>query len=411
MSNTSRRIGILAALLLLALPLIGLGMHFYGQSTWTKTMKAFEADYGSLDYTKFDRPAPPEDKNAAEWLMGGAAAIVTSADEKALVNEMSRHRPAGWSAQQISDLRAVLTANQSAMDVMGKAVGLTESHFGIRYSEGWAMEFPDFISLLNAGKLLSVHAQLVASEGNPGQAIVSLEILERMIRALYEEPTIISRLVGCALERMSLQVVSEMLMTPQVSAETLAALPGLIQTGEVHTEMRSLLPFDVAVGASALRQGYRKSDLTDFGNLPDRSWLRGYLLGDLHAAEELETVRSAMTATAKPFGVAPDAFENCGRPILANAVSKMQAVMAQRELVLAALDIRRAGLEAGAYPTVTTLPADSFTGKPLLRSEDGDGVRLAVDGGQVLDDRIRQGGRGAVPKTWEIVLPALGEGS
>ena len=94
---------------------------------------------------------------------------------------------------------------------------------------------------------------------------------------------------------------------------------------------------------------------------------------------------------------------------LRSAIARHQAALAQRQLVRAAMTLRRIAFAGGAYPADrSAVPElsepDPFTGRPLLyeRREDGS-AEVALDGADELLAEVVLKSAASVPP---IVLPA-----
>ncbi len=95
----------------------------------------------------------------------------------------------------------------------------------------------------------------------------------------------------------------------------------------------------------------------------------------------------------------------------------MQATLALRQMTALGLEVRRAGLERGAYPTdLSAFPGakipDPFSGKPIAYTLHPDGsATLAVPDADSLYQKLTEGKRAAIGFTWTLPPVAAGRPS
>lgn len=411
--SSLHRLGLAAAVIVLLVPLAGLGLHAYGAARLAAAMPEYEAEIGSLDYAKLERPAPPKEENAAEWLMAGAGAIVWSEAEKDLVDRAMLPR-SDWTAEVDENVRKLLATNRGALETMAKAVRCEASHYPIRYSDGADAEIPNLLSLLKASQLLTAEARLAMAEGDAETAVVSLATVARLVDSQEAEPTLITLLVGVAIERYLGRAVADAVESSEPWA------PGLLDAYEdmapkldVIARGREIYSIDAGVMIDALRFGYTK-DGRIWPSLPFR-----YLLGDLAGVEMLKSARWLHQVTVEPYGRDPARYDAGPRPwllhkqdgwddvqVLTHAHGKFQAAMAQRQLLRAGVELRRLGGYGAERPAIEALETENpFTGKPLGYERQADGsVRIAVDGAKELFETLYYINKERV-SVFSLVLP------
>ncbi len=361
---------------------------------------------------RFEEPAIPDQDNAARWLEAGAAAIVWSEADSDAVGAASTTPFTGWGPELEGEVRAALHRHAGALATLHQAVGAPAAGFGLRYSEGMDLEPPELLPLLRAARLLVVEARMAFADGDEGQGVLALATLHRTATALEQERTLITALVGIAVDRMLQVVAAEAVSAdrPWASQEPFLAQVETITAGfgtrrmlERVTEAWSTL-FCFYLGSDARSFTLASGESVDFAS--------GCGCADIEGA-----AFRVMDLVDRPYGTATTAFDDlatdtaCGEGTLGDlegfskAVARAQAVDAQRQLVEALVALRRLGRESGAYPSERpdieplTRP-DPFTGRPLIYVFNADGtVTLDLDGAGELLEPI------TVSRMREIVAP------
>ncbi|MCP4547112.1 MAG: hypothetical protein GY835_11655 [bacterium] len=210
-----------------------LALHLYGRVRFAQAEARFEAEVGSLDFARVESPQLAEEENAATWLVAGAAAIVLSNDDRLLIHDAVNTPHAGWSREQDKTLRALVERNRGGLETLHRAVIFEQSDYGIVLPDGRAStRVPDLHRLLSAAKLLHVEARLAFADEDAARGLVMAKTLSRFSTSLTREHTVISPLVGNAIETCLHGVVAEVVGStaawaadPTLLAELEAILP------------------------------------------------------------------------------------------------------------------------------------------------------------------------------------------
>jgi hypothetical protein len=401
---------VLAAAAVLLIGLIGVTAIRVGDAMGaTEPEDVF--NFTDLEATDFEKPPIPGDENAAAWLKAGAAAIVWSEEEDDIIGNASNTPLERWSKKLEADTREVVERHRGALETLRRAVGLEQSSYGIRYSQGMNLEMPNLLNLLKADRLLMAEARTAVRDGDESRTLIALATMHRLASSLAEESTLITVLVSIACERMTLTVVSEVLSSqnPWVSdLRFLRKLEGFVWSSDGEEVILRVFDAWTAVMELHVNQEAFGSE-EELGNLVET-------IGDVTHAE-IQATRSQLIAMLNtPYGIDPQAWSNIGSTTLfrperkevfedlegfQKAIGKFQSVEAQRQLVTAAIVLRRAGGDLGSYPAARPKESalshpDPFTGRLLVYELQPDGsVMLALDG--------------AVELAEEIILPAAAQ--
>jgi hypothetical protein len=348
---------------------------------------------------------PPE-QNAADWLMAGASAVVWSDDDLQAIGEASHGPSSEWGPELTTSVRAALDRQRGALETLHRAALLDRSSYGIDYSEGVRAEMPDLLSLIKACRLLLAEARVAAADGDRELAITSLRTMGRMAASLERESAILTALVGVACERMMLRAAAEVLVCDQqwIDDPTFVdALGDTLSTEDLAAMMHRVFDAWTLVETKAFSEQAESAE----------AWVEaGVTASDI---ERAAAILHELVDT--PYGSAPERFtepmaDDALGTVLANireAIPRHQATLAQRQLVRAAVDLRRTALGDGAYPSQRssiqglTRP-DPFTARPLAYSvRDDRSAQVGLSGADELLEQVVLKSAAHVPP---IELPA-----
>ncbi|MCP4573632.1 MAG: hypothetical protein GY838_14835 [bacterium] len=414
-----RRGGIAGAVLLLVVLIASLALHLYGRVRFARAEAGFEAEVGSLDFAHVESPQLPDEENAATWLVAGAAAIVLSNDDRQLIHDAVNTAHAEWDREQEETLRALVERNRGGLETLHQAASCEQSDYGIVLPDGRvSVRVPDLLRLLAAAKLLHVEARLAFADEDIARGLVVTQTLSRLSTSLTGEHTVIAPLVGNAVETWLDGVVAEVVGSAAAWAAKptlLAELEAMLPRDDPLATTRRFLIEAAWVESSVVRLGWRLGD----GDEP-RSGIYRYLFGNLAGAEILEAVRRQVELVGVPYGSAPERFDPGPSPLqshkrhahvvtpFSKAVAKFQSTASQRQLIRAAIALRRMGIARGSYPrerpSIAELDEpDAFTGRLMVYGPRDDGsLWLEFEGAAELDRSLRE--RPIMP-VFAVVLP------
>jgi hypothetical protein len=328
-----------------------------------------------------ERPAVAPEQNAAQWLKAGAAAVVWSKADSEAIGSASLSPSTEWSPELEAAVRVAVDRQAGALATLHRAASVEQSSYGIDYTRGLGAEMPDLLSLIKACRLLIAETRLADTDGDEDAAVIALATAGKMATTLERESSILTALIGIACERMMLLAAAETLASGHPWTGQPAFLDALEAT--LPTE-------DLADTMHRAFDAWALSNIKALAEEPERA--EGWEPG-VTAADFARVAASLNRLVETPYGTAPDRFAE-GDPDapLAElmvetkmAIPRHQAALAQRQLVRAAIALRRIGITDGAYPADRSLVAeltepDPFTGRPLAYDVRQDGsaeVRLA----------------------------------
>jgi hypothetical protein len=402
-----------------------LGVRILAGQRLRTARRDFRSVYGTLDVKTLASPLVPDEQNAALPVRAGAMGLLLTDDDKKLVGHPDDVGAASWTRQQAERLRAILTTNAAALELVHQASRLSTANFGVEPT--WDAELSGRIPLLQImwlSRLLYAQALQAQLDGDRVTMLRAVDSMSAMTRAVQQEPLLISQLVGIATERMMLGTIRSLAGDSRVTPDDLQHLQTLVGTSDLRAAWRRSMALEGLTTASATSRILARDDETNPYKPATRLVWRA--VPDLLTTQPLETATTLATLMDRPFGVDPTGIENAGKikmawssnvfrdtnsPVLAKSAGRFQTLQSQRRLTRLGLGVRLDGVSAGAYPTdLGSFPEakepDPFTGKPIGYERRADGsARLWVPDGEVLWPRIAEL-KNYFPFTWELPAPA-----
>lgn len=359
-------------------------------------------DLTDLVPADFEKPAIPDADNAAAWLQAGSGAVKRSDEERQAVAEANLVPYEMWSPKLRAAVRESLDRHRGGLETLHMAAGLERSSYGIDYSKGVQARLPDLLDLLDAARLLELEARVALADGREQQTLTALATMTSLSRSLGEESTLITALVSIACERMQLTAAAEVAASGQPwVAGDLDQLEHTVSDADGATMIGRVFDAWAAVMEQHLN-GLPLDATSDRGQLEAS-------LGGVTRAVVADTRAELLRRLATPYGRDPAGLtasapgtllgthqDDVGADMdgFTKAIGRLQSIQAQRQLVRAAIAMRREALEHGAYPAQR--PAigdltgpDPFTGRRLLFQPQPDGsLVLALDGGVELLEQV-----------------------
>jgi hypothetical protein len=327
-----------------------------------------------------------DDENAAKWLVAGASAVVWSEEEQQLISSASLTPYKEWSEELRAQVRATVDRHQGALVTLHNAAAVKGSSFQLRYSEGLGMEVPNLLVLLRAARLLVCEARVAFADSEPERGLQALASISRMATSLAGESTLITALVSIAVERMMLVVATEITADEAawVDSRFFDDVEALVPRHTSRETLQRVLGAWEAVVNDAVKRGG--------GELA--------FPADLKPADVRKAAASVEELLMLTYGSHRKSFE----PLLRNreeseadgiatdlggfaiAIGRAQSVAAQRQLLRAAITMRKLGADTGQYPRERqAIPElsepDRFTGNLIDYTANSDGtLTLALHG-------------------------------
>lgn len=417
-TRSTKLITIIAALSILTLLLVTLGLRIAGAATAERSRSTFVERWGSLDPASFEAEPLAATANAATWLQAGAAAIVLDDDQTKLLGSLSASTAETWTEDDLTRAEALIDRNREALATLARALPLEWSSWGVAYAEAGATEMPKLLEVLSAARLILVEGRLRLAQGDATAALHDLRLLATTARSLESESLLIIGLVGVAIERMQLVLGAEMAAAPGIPSEVREACADTILTTDLTEDGRRMLRFETACAVERWRGGVPEPEAGPLDRFLGKLF-RGWVVHEIVVANEPWMERlpvpfgeGAWDATVErpPWWHLPAAMAYISQPNLAATVVRFQSVAALRQRLRAALELRRLADLDGAYPEhgagVAELAVpEALTGRPIAyhRREDGSAV-LELTGAAQLVHGFMAGA--AIGSLEPLVLPA-----
>jgi hypothetical protein len=413
--------GALVLLVLVAVP----SVQLYASSRYERALA--EAGPLELDPAAFEKPEVPEHENAAAWIEAGAAALLLSSEEMELRSRLNQSGPANtWESGQLDQARAILERYSGGLETLHQAADLEKSSYGIRYRDGLKAETPDLLSILHGARLLLLDARVAMADGDEARLLQSLAAMSTIAESLEEESTLITALVGIACERMLLVAMGEAVAAPEPWAEQVEYLERLESMVPAQSR-EEMLTRTLNAWTAIMLMEQPFSDKPTLGERRNDEPIYLKPFRDLARLDVLRARRTFEDRLGIPFARSPQLFEVPDPPKVMSsfkraffddewgfvrALTRAQSIAAQRQMIRAAIAVRAAGAEIGAYPLdrpeIEELnEPDPFTDRPLAyRALDDGSVEIGLDNATELLEQtiLASAARSVVP----VVLPAPG---
>ena len=396
------RLVALVLALAIALALVGsLLLRVHAARRLEQAQNRFQTEVGSLDIAAYVPDPVAEAENGARWFVAGAQALILSDADWDLVNRRIRTLGEPWPPQDQEAIVALLEAQSGALELLQRAGELDSGDFGIDYERWFEAELPNFVELLQAGRVLAVRCDWEEQSGDLEAATATLRTLERLAATQLHEPPVIGLLAGSAVERIYLDRLESLLQRIDDPAELQRLRADLDHLSDAALDPRVPFSADIAVTSAWIRERGPFTEATFVANFDPEAdaVLRGLLrragYADLVAAVQLEAAMAMLARWEDPLAEAHEAaFLPDGRrrswvpgadrlaafvtPNFSDAMRRAQATRSARALARTALDLRQTGLEAGAYPPrLEDPPVSEYSGETATYRVGDDGAEIA----------------------------------
>jgi hypothetical protein len=373
----------LAVLLVMTLG-ASLVLRVHASTRLSRARATFEREVGSLDVARHAPEPVAREQSAGQWLLEGANALTL--DDEQVARLARRISADGWTPEDEAWLVALLAEQEPALATMRRAGSLERSNLGVDYAR-FPRVMPDLMPLMRASRLLVVECGFRLHRGELEESMATLRLLERMAASLRHEPTLITQLVGGAIEGMYLERLEAVL----AQADD-AVLVGRLAEDLDHLE-RLARPLRDGVLLESIVAHHWLATLEETSaerDLPvllrwwtalPRAIYSGAGLGLLLAAVQLESTARVVARLEQPMeGLDRTAFERdvlrvprwlptgwLVRSMATNhlsAIHRDQATLSARRLARVVLGQRQARLAGAPYPaSLQQLPASLYTGE------------------------------------------------
>ena len=382
-----------------------------------------------LTAAELQKPLPPPSQNAAP--------LYTK------LTKLLHDRPMGlpkyaegmyafhtYSPQQIATVRKMLAARQDVMTLVHQAADRPQCVFVRDWNKGTRLEFPEYLPMREAARLIETESYLLARDGRYQEAVTNQARGFRIAEHAASDHLLLPYLVGVASESITLSGMQNILVLAGPDAAADAAVRQTVDAEHSRLSLREAMAGEVSfdcivfpqmhsaegrgVEAALDAAGFSDAEAHKVQVSPEQ---RAHLhdLIDAWQADFLSRMRPLVTASDQPpparraiyeavsKRVAGDANDPAGMvhlfadvltPVFSNVDQNDTRTQAREAVTLAAAALLGEKARAGAYPAA--LPQgfpDPFTGKPLLYKREGGGFVVYSAGPTGHFDGGRPGGK------------------
>jgi len=402
------------ALLLLTLLAVALYYRSRGADELAEARKEFEAKVGPLEPMAYKPRPVPEEENGAVWLLAGAQAVVTFQEDRATLGLLADTPSSEWTKDQVDRFKLIAERNAPALVLLRRTSVMKRCDLeALRGDDG-----RQNLALVTSARLLAADARDALQQGDADRFSSDARTLSDLALAMEREPETLKLLLGSYAERLLLPVLHEASVSPALDEAAISKLDTLIPSANLMDAWRRAMGKEAA--DLETRMGAAAEGEDSSGRPSLRFRLTSWVTSDLDHARYLrlwvETVSwarepYALRSPALPhrLGVLPWAgIGSIQASSFGSPAGRMQATLALRQMTTLGLEVRRAGLERGAYPADLSLfsgvkTPDPFTGKPVVYTlrQDGSAI-LAVPDADPLYKKLTEGKRAAIGFTWTL---------
>ncbi|MDX1631191.1 MAG: hypothetical protein R3234_04985, partial [Thermoanaerobaculia bacterium] len=392
MKTTMRKALVILGLTVLVIAGVEGVLYAVGAVRLGTAEEEMEARFGAERLTELAPPRVPAHENGASLIFGAGAA--TMVPEGSNVSEiLAVGNPAGkWSGEDWTRVEELVAENEAAWGLFLQGVAAERVGFNLDYDQGAAMELPNFLELIRLGKLARARGELALRRGDTVGLEEALRGLRSLVEANYRESTLITALVGFALERQQLQLVRSALARGPDRVDLSILDEILLQISVEEVVKRGFAAEAVLLG---------NMDPDDRLGGTETSPVRITMLrpfDPLVTAGALDYYESMMAAAGRPLvEIREEVEEGVLRPgpwarlspmipDLSNILERAKATAATRQLARVAIELAREADATGDYPKdLRSPPRSPYTGSPLpLTPSRKGGVVLSVPGADEL---------------------------
>ncbi|OYW04555.1 MAG: hypothetical protein B7X11_02805 [Acidobacteria bacterium 37-65-4] len=270
------------------------------------------------------------------------------------------------------------------------------------------------LDLLRAAQLLDADGRDALRLDDMDRLFADAGALRLLASAQEREDELIDPLLGIYAERLSLAVIREAAGLPSLRPGDIDRLSALLPTVDLAAALHRAVGYEAAGMMDRIANGTEAEHLGI--QLGLRGHLENWLRGDAEIARALRGWAAWAESMSQPYArrlAAPPARESVSdNPFVwgsqGKTAGRVQAALALRQMTALGLEVRKAGLERGAYPAdLSAFPGaaspDPFTGKPVAYTLHPDGsATLSIPGGDALYDKLSAGKVPTIGATWTL---------
>lgn len=349
-----------------------------------------------LEPAELQAALPPDSENAAPLYVQLTQLLKAKplAGTDKILDDNSKNYPA--STEHIAQLRVALQHRQDILLLVHQAAGRPQCVFTRDYAMGPYLLLPEYAPMRAGLRILTKESQVLLADGKPLDAIRNETLGFHMAQQAAADPTLIPKLVGVALNSITLRFMERALYTAGDQPSVAKAITDAIAQNWKSVDMADGMRGEIILGEVAcemIRTGkLHEETLKNFNGVSRRSSLSKALVD----ANELDLLRHLYTEIKlmkQPYAEGISGMEALGQDIeihrnfpthlltsvlwlvFSQARAKQSQGEAQAATVHASALVLAYHQQHGGFPdsleaVVSPLPLDPFTTK-FGKSSDG----------------------------------------
>lgn len=206
------------------------------------------------------------------------------------------------------------------------------------------------LRLLRAGRLLALDAQVALADGDLDRSVDRVEELGALVRVLESASGLVRQMFAASTEGRQLQAVEALVASPSVDREHLDRLSGALSDLDTPAALRRMMEVEAGEYLAMVEEVRAQNPDEDPAREADAEILAAYrALAATPFSEVRRRLDQRMRAAASAE-TPEDVIVGLAIPNMIEAVVKIQAAGAGRQLARIALELRRRHLDGGSYP-------------------------------------------------------------
>ena len=182
---------------ILILAIIGIfAVRQTGKAALRNAIDEYASKAGPLTAASYSPAEVKKRLNMATWLRAGVQLIDLEAEERGFLRKLIQKNPVQMDDPTLKQVAELVQRNELPIQLLYRAIPLTESSLDLRYTDGMELELPNLLEYLQTSFLLGARWRMEMEEQDFSAAFQTAIVQERMASALTHEPVAITGIIG-----------------------------------------------------------------------------------------------------------------------------------------------------------------------------------------------------------------------
>ena len=361
-------------LLIIFFAVIGIfAIRQMGNAALRHAVDSYTSKSGPLTSASYSPAEVKKSFNMATWLRAGVQLIDLEGEERGFLRKLIQKNAVQMDNPELKQVAELVQRNELPLQLLYRAVPLTESSLDLRYADGMELEIPNLLEYLQTSFLLGARWRMEMVKQDFPAAFQTAVVQERIASALTHEPVAITGLIGHVPEKDFYEFLHRNIHSADEQM-LLKEIEYLKHLKAMAAPLDRVIAADGAAVYSSMSTEFLKDDYFQQEPLSAsrRMTLRtSYILNRPYfLANLLETYTEYSQYARRPVAeISQDSIDQSWiakmffSSNVDSLVRRYQAQEAARNLALTAVTTRLHGLQKGAYKKPVELPRSVYTGE------------------------------------------------